>query len=339
MAVYKVIQDIEAEDTLIGKLSLRQFLYACGAAFCIYMCYVSVIRGAPFLLAVFLPPMFILGFFAFPWGKEQSTEIWALARIRFFVKPRKRIWNQTGVKELVTVTVPKKIEHTYTDGLSEREVKSRLQALAMTIDSRGWVIKNTEQNPYISPVFNQPSTNSDRLVSVQPSMPIIGDGSTLYDDVLDSANNPKAQQFENMLVKNAQDQRQRLMESMQSTDSMPKITQGYSTAPVALPQTPINPENVIYDAPILASPQNQSPTNSRLNTETADKLSEIDEYQPNTTKGITDQSEGQQQTVTPDPDTVILRLAHNDNVKISTIAKEAKRSQGEEPDEVVIPLH
>ena len=32
MATYKVIQDIEAEDKLIGPLTLRQFIYA-GYAF------------------------------------------------------------------------------------------------------------------------------------------------------------------------------------------------------------------------------------------------------------------------------------------------------------------
>jgi len=37
MATYKVIQDIEAEDKLVGPLTLRQFIYAAIAAICGYL--------------------------------------------------------------------------------------------------------------------------------------------------------------------------------------------------------------------------------------------------------------------------------------------------------------
>jgi hypothetical protein len=82
-------------------------------------------------------PAFLFGFLAFPWRGEQPTEVWALAKVRFYVKPRKRIWNQTGIRDLVTITVPKQIERNYTNGLSQTEVRSRLKALAATIDSGG----------------------------------------------------------------------------------------------------------------------------------------------------------------------------------------------------------
>ncbi len=43
---------------------------------------------------------------------------------------------------MVTVTAPHTEEHVFTDGLSSVEIKSRLKALASTIDSRGWAVKN-----------------------------------------------------------------------------------------------------------------------------------------------------------------------------------------------------
>src|SRR6202167_364448 len=98
MATYKVIQDIEAEDKLVGPLTLRQFIYAGIAALSGYLGFLTASKGAPFMLGVFAPITFVCGFFAFPWGKDQPTEVWALAKIRFFLKPRRRIWDQTGAQ-------------------------------------------------------------------------------------------------------------------------------------------------------------------------------------------------------------------------------------------------
>lgn len=164
MATYKVIQDIEAEDKLVGPLSLRQFLYALGGLVGGYLCFLSVQRGAPFLLVVFLPITLGVIFFAVPWRKEQSTEVWALAHIRFYVMPRKRIWNQSGIREYVRVIAKPKVRKVYNNGLSQTEVQSRLKALATTIDSRGWAVKGAtaEDLAQIDPLLDP--TMSDRLV-------------------------------------------------------------------------------------------------------------------------------------------------------------------------------
>src|SRR6478609_6736928 len=101
MATYKVIQDIEAEDKLVGPLTLRQFIYAGVAAVCLYLCFVAYTKHVIFLVGIFLPIAAVGTFFAFPWKGEQPTEIWALARLRFMLKPRVRIWDQSNVKDLV----------------------------------------------------------------------------------------------------------------------------------------------------------------------------------------------------------------------------------------------
>src|ERR1039458_8866894 len=164
MATYKLIQNIEAEDKILGPLTLRQFIFALVATFFAYLCFISIVKHVFFLLILFLPPLLLTGFFAFPFGGDQPTEVWALAKLRFLFKPRKRIWDQSGVKELVTITVPKKVERVYTDGLSQTEVQSRLKALASTIDSRGWVTKNVNITNYApNPLI---FASSDRLVDI-----------------------------------------------------------------------------------------------------------------------------------------------------------------------------
>lgn len=225
MATYKVIQDIEAEDKLVGPLSLRQFIYAGIAALLLYLSFICLSKGASLFLIVLLPPALFCAFFAFPWSREQPTEVWALAKIRFFLKPRKRIWNQSGVKELVTITVPKKIERVITNGLTQNEVRSRLNALASTIDSRGWAIKNVDASLYAQPLMGQ-ATDSDRLLGIS-NMPqqVATTDITASDDILDEQNNPLAQQFNQMMNASAQSHRQAIEQRLQQS------------APVAAPAT------------------------------------------------------------------------------------------------------
>ena len=83
MATYKVIQDIEAEDKLLGPLTLKQFVYAGVTAICLYASFLALTKHVTFLLAIFLPPGLLTGFLAFPWKRDQPTEVWAVAKIRF----------------------------------------------------------------------------------------------------------------------------------------------------------------------------------------------------------------------------------------------------------------
>lgn len=160
MATYKVIQDIEAEDKLFGPFSFKQMVFGLGGVFFAWLSFFSARKGFPYAMVIFVPPM-LLGFFlAFPWSKDQPTEVWVLAKLRFKLKPRKRIWDQSGMEELVTITAPKKEEKVLTNNLSQVEVKSRLEALAKTIDTRGWAVKHAELDQAL-----QLNAVSDRLVS------------------------------------------------------------------------------------------------------------------------------------------------------------------------------
>jgi hypothetical protein len=366
MATYKVIQDIEAEDKLVGPLSLRQFVYAGIGAFLIYLNVLVFIKGAPFLMALFLPPALFCFFFAWPWSPDQPTEVWALARIRFALKPRRRVWDQSGVKELVTITAPKRVEKTYTDGLSQTEVKSRLSALADTIDSRGWVIKNSNVNlSPAMPYLGQQASDSDRLISYA-SMPqdVPTTDITAQDDMLDEHNNPIAQQFDQMISKSAQTHREKIMEKLRrpatpepanaeppadywflhQNDSangngkaddvvfanaqvvQPGVPQQYG--PVAAEPTPAE-EALAKD---LAS-QNKirKVQNSHLKTiHTPEELAVLAE-------------EAAKTPVIPplkQADPAILNLANNNDLSVATIAHEANRKKHSEPSdgEVVISL-
>lgn len=213
MAVYKVIQDIEAEDKLVGPLTLKGFIYAliAGAlAFINFRLLIAVELGYfrwPLIL-LFALPMLLFGLLASPLGREQPTEIWLLSRVRFFLMPKRRLWDQSGINHLVTITAPKKPEPIRTKGLSQSEVRSRLKTLARTMDTRGWAVKNTSVNLNHEPGYLEKDTagDSDRLVGVSnlPQAEMTTDIQP-DDDILDEQNNPTARHFWDLLrIKDAE---------------------------------------------------------------------------------------------------------------------------------------
>lgn len=206
MAVYKVIQDIEAEDRLLGPLTLRGFIYAGIAAVLGYINFRLLLAGGPIfvklpIVIIFSLPMALFAVLALPLGREQPTEVWLLSRVRFMLKPRKRIWNQSGQTDLVTITAPKVIARQPSKNLTQNEVQSRLKALASTLDSRGWAVKNADVN--IATTSNQLADvqrDSDRLIKasdIAQDLPVIDVRAS--DDILDEQNNPTAQKFDQMM--------------------------------------------------------------------------------------------------------------------------------------------
>lgn len=239
MAVYKVIQDIEAEDKLLGPLTLKGFIYALIAAFLAFINFKLLIATelgyfrVPLIL-IFGMPMLLFGLLASPLGREQPTEVWLLSRVRFFLKPKRRIWDQSGINKLVTITVPKKVEKVRTKGLSQSEVKSRLKTLAMTMDTRGWAVKNVNINLSHVPGYleEDEAGESDRLIGVS-NLPQSASAVDVRpdDDIMDEQNNPTARHFWDLLrindVERKQKMADKLREARKSATEIPKPQPAY----------------------------------------------------------------------------------------------------------------
>lgn len=357
MGTYKVIQDIEAEDKLLGPLTLRQFIYAGIVIVLGFICFQLTVHGAAFLIIPFLPVMGFFGLLAAPFGHDQPNEVWLLAKIRFALKPRKRIWDQNGMKQLVTITVPKKVEHQLTDGLTQSEVKSRLQALANTIDSRGWAVKNVDVNLYSQPSYMQ-ADSGDRLIDVG-SLPkeVPNYDSYASDDMLDETNNPTAQQLGAMIDQSEQAHRQAIMATVQNggqqqapqqpqdywfMNSQPQPAPGYAAFAPGPTITPGSSSSV-------------SSTASDTGTEEAALLEKIHEEQAKPAAAFSNMhvlkpsvqaDDTQQQASTSPaspppipapPSPAIQTLAQDNNLSIATISKEANKSLDDDG-EVVISL-
>jgi hypothetical protein len=293
MAVYKVIQDIEAEDKLLGPLTLKQFIFAIISAGFIFVAFMIVSKTGLIYLAIpFLPFIIAFGVLAAPLSKDQPTDLWLAARIRFLLKPRKRIWDQSGIKELVTITVPKKEIKQLTKNLSQGEVKSRLEALADTLDSRGWAVKNVSLSNCQNPAFAYAyAGGEDRLID-PTSLPSAVEDTTITnaDDILDPYNNPTAQHFEEMVQASTAQHKAQAVQQMQqainqssqssftnpSADDMQADGISANSKPKDFyfmhePDNPEDPNGVVFKEQTIAPKSQQQEENS-----TKEELAEIE---------------------------------------------------------------
>ncbi len=316
MATYKVIQDIEAEDHILGPFSFRQFVYLLVAIFFLYLGFLSLSKNVSFLLILFLPPALFFGFLSFPFIKDQPTEVWALAKIRFLVKPRKRLWNQSGSKELVTITVPKKLEVSLTDGLNQSEVRNHLKALSETIDSRGWAIKNVS-----GPNSLLLKENSDRLINPDSLPKNVPD--YVIDpqaDILDSDNNIIAAHMNQMINQSTLEHRQKIIEMMTQVKTIDNQS----------------PEEISNALKIQKATLRD--TTSRLHNIKSDNMN-LEETKIRTKSTINPPTlTPENRPMTPQKNPVILNLSHNDDLNLATLGREANKKVNSSDNEIVIPL-
>jgi hypothetical protein len=204
MAVYKVPQDVEADDKLIGPFSFRQFIYLIIVAIAGAVAY---FLGRIFIGLAILPLPICIFFLvlALPLRKEQPMELYLAAMVRFFLKPKLRMWVPDGSTALVEVTAPKAVEELRTKGLSQDEARDRLSYLAQVMDSRGWATKG------VSAPAATFSSAPDPLLTAAPSD---------AEDILDTTANI-SRTFDSMLAQKDAQMREETVQHMRDVAAQP----------------------------------------------------------------------------------------------------------------------
>lgn len=342
MASYKVAQDVEAEDKLLGPFSFRQFIYLV----------IAVMAGvvAYGLSRLFLPlmiiPMPIVLFFlvlALPLRKDQPMEIYLAAIVSFYIKPRKRLWVPDGIQSLVEITVPPSTDVRRTKDLSENEAERRLAYLATLADTQGWSIRNAtmpivENNSMVRDVYNEAQQ---------------------YQDVFDESGDV-ARRFEDRINKADAARRQAMLAGMQqataaqqqpmaATPAQPPVaatpqdpTLLFNPYPTSMRQSIISPSGSApkTPAPQPAAQQANTPTPVTAQPSTTPTPEPV-EPEPQADQAATNKSEPtntSDNSVSPD----IINLASNTDLSIDTLAREAHRIEEKkshhDDGEVVISL-
>ena len=169
MAEHKVPQDVEAEDKLIGPFSFRQFMFllvALGVGF------VAFFLGRISIPLALIPAPFSLFFLviALPLRKDQPTEVYVAALVRYAFAPRLKVWQADGEKSTVEISAPIVDTSPKTKDLAGEEVSQRLSFLAKLSDTQGWSTRG------MGVPVNNTNLNDDIASSVSNTPDILEEG-------------------------------------------------------------------------------------------------------------------------------------------------------------------
>ena len=149
MAQYKVPQDVEADDKLLGPFSFRQFVYLLIAGGCIALA-VGLFQLFPLLAIIPLPVAFFFIVLALPLKKDQPMETYLAAIVSYYLKPHKRVWEPGQSEHTITITAPKVVDDNRTRDITGEEATHRLSFLADIVDTEGYAIKGVGVNNQVS---------------------------------------------------------------------------------------------------------------------------------------------------------------------------------------------
>ncbi len=318
MAVYKVPQDVEAEDKLIGPFGFRQFIYLIIVAFA---CFVAFILSKIFVGLILIPLPFIIFFtaIALPLRKDQPTETYLAAILQYNLKSKKRLWMPDGVLSTVEITAPHVIEEQRTKDISEDEAMERLDRLSQIMDTRGWSARG---------VFN-PDVNSTGNVSLADSVVAEADN---MDDILEETSFDKLINEQKTISQKAAIDR---ME--QAVETSKKV----SVEKVPQPKPPLRTDDELEkEAAKILDKVKFDPYPSSIHQTVIQPVGATNSpKKPKTEPTTKDQSAQSTSDNTPSPD--IMNLVDNsEDFKVSTLAEQAKRIEEKQVgEEVEIKLH
>ncbi len=222
MSQYKVPQNVEAEDTILGPLTIKQFIYVVIAIGWGFLCW-RVFGVAP-IIAIFLilpisGPLLALGLIR---REGQSFETYFIAMIRFVLVPRKRTWLKDQSKVVIKEEV-KKPELEEVKMPSATEVRGELRKLATIVDSRGRIPKGLELQSADANVAG--SALSQRVVTpeaTQVASEIIATKvSAPRTDMLDMQHSPQAVAVGELLTTSGANVKAQAIANMQKAATAP----------------------------------------------------------------------------------------------------------------------
>ena len=175
MAQYKVPQDVEADDKLLGPFTFRQFVYLMVMGGMIALA-VALFQIFPFLAFLPLPFAIFFAVLALPLKKDQPMETYLAAVVSYHLKPKNRFWNPGQRESTIQIIAPKVVEQPRTRNITGEEASTRLSFLANVVDTEGNSLRGSAPAQPMQPVFytenisapdilDQPSPNINQMIN------------------------------------------------------------------------------------------------------------------------------------------------------------------------------
>lgn len=356
MAQYKVPQDVEADDKLIGPFSFRQFVYLLIAAGLIALA-VGLFQLFPLLAIIPVPFVFFFLALALPLKKDQPMETYLAALVSYYLKPRSRVWMPGQKESTILITAPKIVEDVRTRDISEEEATHRLSFLADIVDSEGYAIKGAGASPmredlvaeanatpdmfetYQSQVLNRVidqdkmSRHNSAVNEMKEAIKRNNNMNMIPDEpeavggerVIKRLNSPVATDASAALAKELDASNVPVLPQPVNIQQETGLTENAPKAPVVLkPDEALDSSDVVIRPEIdLKKTENPARGTAMLGA-SFDLGDDFESTENNSTKPVNDS---------------IMELAHNTDFSVATIAKEANRINRKDKGEVFISLH
>jgi len=299
MALYKVPQDVEAEDKLLGPFSFRQFIYLIIVVMAIGIAW-GLWQLLPPLAIIPLPIVIFFGALALPLRKDQPMETYLAAMVEYFLKPHRRLWDPDGINSLIEITVPKVIEYSRVKDITTTEAERRFSYLSEIADSQGWSVRGSSV-----PAPNS-AMNSDVYFEAQQVPDIINDDSFRMQSI---------------------DEKLALSNTLRRENAVNSMQNAFSSAMQAEIEKPMPSPSNYFGGTALTEPE--TPVDI-----TTDQILEYNPY-PTIQQSVIQPMNQKKPAETESPPTTsekviptaIINLATNTDLTIATMAREANRIQ------------
>ncbi|PIR67922.1 hypothetical protein COX95_01735 [bacterium CG_4_10_14_0_2_um_filter_33_32] len=155
---YKIPQDVQREDKIIGPFSLKQFLYLLTGAMVGYMCFsiIGKIAGSTGIGGM-AGLITFAGISAFAVIEVQGKPLpeFISAFIVFMLRPRNRIWQKDIYIPDIAVIPSKKKEETSIPK-DPSQIRTELEKLSHVLDTRGWgELAKEEERENVSTLYEK----------------------------------------------------------------------------------------------------------------------------------------------------------------------------------------
>jgi hypothetical protein len=143
---FKVPQNIDMEDKIIGPLTLLQFIYLVIGGVFLY----STIKAGnvPMIIFAGIPVALLALALCFVKIQDQPFSKFVVSLLFFLTRPKTRVWSKdTALEELPTTQAAQPIKTLQTP-IHKKVKKSELEKLSQVIDTRGWAgVSNDHVKP------------------------------------------------------------------------------------------------------------------------------------------------------------------------------------------------
>ena len=348
MAQYKVPQDVEADDKLIGPFSFRQFVYLLIAAGLIATA-VGLFQLFPLLAIIPIPFALFLLALALPLKKDQPMETYLAAIVSYYLKPRTRIWMPGQKESPILITAPKIVEDVRKRDISSEEATHRLSFLADIVDTGGYAIKGAGSSPmreelvaeanatpdmfetYHSQVLNR-VVDQDKMSRHDTAVMEMKNAIRRANTPMDAMATVSGERTISRTERKA-DTPEEVMPPIQLTtfrDKIPKIGDGLTAEAL------LKPDEEIENSSVVIRPEAEFGKDKKVATVRVPGAE-----QPTVEDNTPEPQPISAENSTTNPvNNSIMELAHNSDFSVATIAKEANRiNRKENGDEIFVSLH